>query len=61
MASHYIIFEKKDSAGPPYSDTGLPQPTQILWLKPALLSARFNGFAIFANISPFEVVVRVRD
>ena len=36
MASHYIIFEKKDSAGPPYSDTGLPQPPQVLWMKPAL-------------------------
>ena len=27
MASLYFIFEKKVSADPPYSDTGLPQPT----------------------------------
>lgn len=63
MASHYNIFEKKDSAGPPYSDTGSTTTHNNSMDEACAIRRTLQRVVVcpFAKISPFEVVVRVRD
>ena len=63
MASHYIIFEKKDSAGPPYSDTGSTTTHNDLMDEACAIMRTLQQVVVctFAVVSLFEVVVRVRD
>ena len=63
MASHYIIFEKKDSADAPYSDTASTTTHNDLMDEACAIMRTLQQVVVctFAVISLFEVVVRVRD